>query len=326
MRLEGAVRIGVNADCCLLTWAHVGQAGFAEIGLDPDAPAGQLRKHRGARFDEIPDLQFVNPCHDAVIGRDDRRIGEIEPRLVELGLRCSDRRVALDRDIRIAVQRDYGAGDLLFDRCNVLTGDLEVRFGLLIDRARSPTGGDERLLAGILTLVEIRGIPGRLQLRQLLAVGRLERTDLQACKNEPRLGLGDGDLVRPRIDPKQQLALADVLIVCNGDFDHLAGNSGIDRLLRRAHKCVVRRDVRLLHQIVRRAECSQQDREQHQQRPAQPLSQCPFPHRIRMIAPLVRPGARIDKLRRIVLVDRDAGRHRVVGWCQRELHGGPHGH
>src|ERR1700723_1737757 len=39
MPFEGAVRINVDVDCCLLTRTHMGQAGFAEIRLDPDTPA-----------------------------------------------------------------------------------------------------------------------------------------------------------------------------------------------------------------------------------------------------------------------------------------------
>jgi hypothetical protein len=108
--------------------------------------------------------------------------------------------VAIDLDVRIAVQRDHGAGDLLFDRCDVLTGYLEIPLGSLIDHARGPTRGDERLLAGILTLVEVRRILGRLELRQLLAVGRFERVDLETRAAEPCLGLIDRNLVGLRID------------------------------------------------------------------------------------------------------------------------------
>src|ERR1700731_3802968 len=37
MRFEGAIWISVDIDYCVLTRAHVGQAGFAEVRLDPDA-------------------------------------------------------------------------------------------------------------------------------------------------------------------------------------------------------------------------------------------------------------------------------------------------
>jgi hypothetical protein len=151
--------------------------------------------------------------------------------------------LAARTDIRIAVQRDHRAGDLLFDRCDVLTGDLEIRLGALIDRPRCPVRGDQRLLSGILTLTEVRGILCRLKLRQLLAVGGLERLDLETRATEPRLGLIDRNLVRFGIDPEQQLALLDALIVLNGDFNHLAGNPRVDRHLRCADERVVRRDI-----------------------------------------------------------------------------------
>ena len=136
VRLERAIRISVDVDRRLLTWTHVGQAGFAEIRLDPDAPARQQREHGGAGIDEVADLQVVDPRHDAVVGRRHRRIGEIEPGTVELGLGGANRRMAIDLDIRIAVQRNDGVGDLLFDRCDVLAGDLEIRLGSF-DRPRA---------------------------------------------------------------------------------------------------------------------------------------------------------------------------------------------
>ncbi len=62
-------------------------------------------------------------------------------------------------------------------------------------------------------LVEVRGIVRRLQLGQLLAIGGLERVDLEARAAQLRLGLVDGNLVRLRIDPEQQLPPLDALII-----------------------------------------------------------------------------------------------------------------
>ena len=105
MRPERTIRISIDVDRCLLTWMHVGQARFAEIGLDPDASARQQREHGGARIDEVADLEVLDPRHDAVVGRRNRRIGKIEPGAVELGLGCADRRVAIDLDVWIAARR-----------------------------------------------------------------------------------------------------------------------------------------------------------------------------------------------------------------------------
>ena len=213
MRLEGAIRKSVDVDCRRLTRTHVGQAGFAEIRLDPDAPARHHREHGGSGIDEVADLQVVDPCHDAVIGRHHRRVGEIELGPVELRLGRADGRMAIDFDIRIAVQRGHGVGDLVFDRGDVLTSDLEIHIGLVKDLARRPTVGDKRFPSRILTLVEVRGSVRRLELGQLLAPGGLELVDLETRAAEPRLGLIDRDLVRFRIDPEQELAPLDMLIV-----------------------------------------------------------------------------------------------------------------
>ena len=279
VRLELAIRISVDVDRCLLTRTHVSEAGFAEIRLDPDAPARHQREHGRTGIDEAADLEVVDLRHDAVVGRRHRRIGEIEPSTVELRLGRADRRMAVVLDVRIAVQRNYGVGDLLFDRCDVLTSDLEIRLGALEDRARGKIGGHQRFLAVILALVKGSRILGRLQFGLLLAVGRLERIDLEARAAKPRLGLIDRNLVGLRIDSEQHLALPDALVVPDGDFDRLAGNPGVDGDLRRANERVVGRDVRLLGEVHGGAEYGHHDRQCEHQGPAQPLPERPSGNR-----------------------------------------------
>ena len=223
--------------------------------------------------------------------------------------------MAIDLDIRIAVQRGHGVGDLLFDRRDVLTGDLEIHVGSVKDLARRPTVSDERFPSRILTLVEVRGSARRLELGQLLAIGGLELVDLETRAGEPRLGLIDGDLVRLRIDPEQQLAPLDALIVLDGDFHHLAGNPGVDRLLRCADEGIVGRNVRLLRQIVSRADGGQYDRKEDQQRATQPLPQRLFWHRggpvgCGTVERSAQPGVNLGELPHVGFVDRGAGSHR----------------
>ena len=67
--------------------------------------------------------------------------------------------MAVDFDIRIAVQRSHGVGDLLLDRRDVLARDLEIHLGSVEDLTRRPTVGDERSPSRILTLIEVRGMP-----------------------------------------------------------------------------------------------------------------------------------------------------------------------
>ena len=91
-------------------WVRPVSRKFASIQM---RSARHHREHGGAGIDEVADLQVIDPRHDAVVGRHHRRVGQIEPGLVELGLGCADRRMAIDLDIWIAVQRGHGVGDLL---------------------------------------------------------------------------------------------------------------------------------------------------------------------------------------------------------------------
>ena len=330
MRLEDAIWISIDVDDCLLTRTHVGQAGLAEVRLDPDASARHQREHRGSRIDEVADLQVVDPGHDAVVGRHHRRVGQIEPGPVELGLGCADGRMAIDLDVRIAVQRGHGVGDLVFNRYDLLTSDLEIFVGSVKNLSRRPTISYERSPSRILTLIEVRGVACRLPLGQLLAIGGFELVDLEARAGKSRLGLIDGNLVRLRIDPEQELAPLNPLIVNDGDFDHLAGNPGVDQFLGCADESVVRRDIRLLGEMVHSADGNQYDRKCHQQQATQSLLRWHLRHRggaagygtVKRSAEL---GVDLDELFRAAFVHRDAGSHQGADWCEIGLHGEPHG-
>ena len=167
----------------------------------------------------------------------------------------------------------------------------------------------------------------------MLAIGRLELVDLETRAAELRLGLIDGNLVWLRIDLEQELPLPDALIVLDGDFDHLTGNPGVDRLLCRADEGIVRRDVRLLGEIVRRAASNQQDRNEDQQRATQSLAQRLLWNRggaVRYdaVQRSLRLGVNLDRLRRLRFLDCNVGRYRSyrgVGQCGIGLHDEPHG-
>ena len=266
MRLDGLIWISVDVDDRRLTRTHMGQAGFAEVRLDPDASARQQREYRCSGIYEVAELQVIDPCHDAVVGRHHSRVGQIEPGLVELGLGCADRRMPIDLNIWITIQRSYGVGDLLCIRRNVLTGDPKSRIGLIKDLARRPTVSDKCFPSRIFKLVEFHGVRRRSKFGQLLAIGGLKLVDLKARTVEPSPGLIDGNLVRLSIDLEQELAPPDALILRDGDFDHLTGDPGVDQFLCCTDEGIVRRNVRLLRQIVCRAEGSQYNREEDQQR------------------------------------------------------------
>ena len=99
-----------------------------------------------------------------------------------------------------------------------------------------------------------------------MAIGRLQRLDLDPGAAEPRLRLFDGDLVWHRVDPKQELTLADALIVLDADFNDLAGNPSIDRFLCRANEGVVCPNKWLTDAIFGGSAKSQREGERDQER------------------------------------------------------------
>ena len=227
--------------------------------------------------------------------------------------------MAIDLDIRIAVQRGHGIGDLLCVRRNVLTGDLEVHVGSVKDLARRPTSWTRACCRAYSTLVEVRGCIRRLEFGQLLAVGGLERVDLEPRAVEPRLGLIDGNLVWFRIDFEQELTARDTLIVLDGDVDHLAGNPGVDQFLGCADEGVVGRNIRLLGEIIRRTSGNQWNRDEDQQWTAQTLPQWFLWHPPAVagcgtvVERSAQPGVKLGELRRTAFVDCEAGSHRGAG-------------
>jgi hypothetical protein len=125
--------------------------------------------------------------------------------------------------------------------------------------------GGQYSFAIIFARSEVGRSLGRLEFRKLLAVGRLERLDLDPGAAELRVRLLDGNLVWRGVDPKKELALVDALIVLDSDFNNLAGNPSVDRLLCRANEGVVGRDKRLFGEVVGGADHGQQDGERDQQ-------------------------------------------------------------
>ena len=243
MRLERPARISINVDRRFFAWAHMGQIGFAEIRLDPDALTRQQPEHGRAGIDEVADLQIVDPRHDAVLGCDNRRVGQIEAGPVELRFCRTDRGMA-DRsrysDHRSARRRWRRSAVRLRQHA---AGQFEIRPGAVKHNLRSRADGGERIIASIVALVETHGILGRLEVSLLLPVSRFQCGYLQPRVIQLRFGLSDRDLVWCRIELEQKLALVDRLIVLDGNIHHLAGNPGVKRLLRRADVSIVCRRV-----------------------------------------------------------------------------------
>src|SRR5690348_9914196 len=67
-------RIGVDFDRCRLARAHVGELGFLEVRLDPDA-VGDDREDRGRGGNVGPDLKLLDLGDDAVFVGADSGVG-----------------------------------------------------------------------------------------------------------------------------------------------------------------------------------------------------------------------------------------------------------
>ncbi|MNX82576.1 hypothetical protein D3C86_1143110 [compost metagenome] len=221
----------------------------------------------------VAHLQVVDLGHDAILRRIHRGVREVQLRLVELRPGLAHRRVTVGNDVRIAVQGNHGAGDLLLDGGDPLPRHFHVGVGAFVDGLRHERRRDQGLLAGKILLVEVSRLFRRLQFRLLLAVAGLEPVDTQPRHAELRLGAVDGDLEGFRIDPEQRLALADLLIVLDGDLNHLPGDPRIDRCLRHPGVSVIGRNISLPRNMVGIAQRREEDRNTHHQPGTQRLSQ-----------------------------------------------------
>ena len=248
--MKRVIRIGIDRDVDRLTRPHVGQLRLLEVCRDPDL-IGNEGCDRLPRVDEL--TLGTGKANDASrLGGGNRRIVQILLRLLGLGLRLlevckrtgflrfGDRFVLQRRcDIRLHLRK---ARLILRQRRGCLLYGLHATRAVL-DQLLLPIGLFLRILKG--------GIGGI-----LLRSGDIDRSiggfDLRPCAVDGSpgdihltIGLIERDLVVARLDPQDDIAGLEVLVIGHRDICHVARNLGGDGEAARIDEGVIRRLVRI---------------------------------------------------------------------------------
>ena len=219
---------GIDLEGRALADAHMVELVFLEIALDPQ-PRPRQREHRLRRRDVAAELELIDLGDDAVLRGADRRIAEVEPRAFERGLCSLDRRLPLGRRRDAAGQCRGNAGILLDRGRDLLARGLRGEHRLVVLRLRRDALGEQRLLARRLALRVSELVAAGLERRFALAIARSDRGDLGARAGQFGRGFVDGRLIRRGVDPEQDVARLDALVIVDRDRDDGAADIGADR-------------------------------------------------------------------------------------------------
>ena len=156
------------------------------------------------------------------------RVREVEPRRVAGGLRLEEARMPVRRKIRIAAEAREHA------RCALLHGrepgarDVEV-VARLVERVLAAHAALLQLaLAVELPGGEVDPLLGLLGLGERDPILRAQGREIGAHDRHLRVGFGDRHFERRGIDPEQQCAGRDRLVVAHPHLDHAPGDLGAD--------------------------------------------------------------------------------------------------
>ena len=207
--------------------------------------------------------------------RVDHRVGEVELGAVERGLRALHRSGAARPEIGIAAELGEDVGDVALRRGDLLARHLHRV--LRPDRSSrceaTPDAGELASAARIRAAGRRAVSSAALASADFLAVGRLQRLDLQPRGGELRLGFLDRDAVRPVVEPKQHLACVTRWLSCTAISTTRPEMSVLIIVARRLDIGVVGRDVAAAGQVPPAGAEQHDDRAGQHQRQAQPLAQ-----------------------------------------------------
>ncbi len=225
------------------------EVGLLHIGLDIEPVHLEQRERRLTRRHVLarPEIDFGG---DAVLGRHDARVGKIERRLVALRRGLAHARMVVGVDVETAAEIGEGLREVLLHRGGLCAGAVVVVARLVVLRNRDIAVADQPLLAIELALVELQRILGLLELSLLLPICRLHHVDVVARADQLRLGARERDLVGLVVDPEQQGALGDRLVIADVDLDDAARDVAADLHLVGPHIGVLGRDVPAARHVV----------------------------------------------------------------------------
>ena len=244
---------------------EIGEIRLLGVGLDPHVGRGDQAEGRLRRRQVLAHLQRIDIGHDA---RDRRQHGgapQVALRLVDLRLGGEIVGVLLDRRIGVAAELRQGRLGVMLRHAHALARRVEVAPCLVEGRLRGDAALQQVLLTLEARLVEGDVGPGLLDLRLLLAIGRLQGRELVAHRAEIGLGAGQRDLERLLVEREQHRALLDLLAFMHGHVGDDARHVGRHGELAGMDVGVVGRDVAAAGRIDEQCAGQHEDRARGQQ-------------------------------------------------------------
>ena len=269
---KGAVGESIDLQLHRLTGTHVGDLGLLEVGHHPGLFHRHHRQQRLSGTDVVADLHRL-ARHPTVGQGKNLRIGQIEPRLVELGGAQGNARLVA----AIAVQASGGLrpaqclGRLVAPAGGTARGGLQPVETFAGDRfagKERPTALQIELRLGQLGF-------GRRQTGARPGHPGVIATGLVARQSQLRLRLAQRRLGFVGVELDQQIASLDQLVVGHMHLPHLAADARRDHVHGRLDKGIVGTHVHLVAIPDREAtdDRQQQHRPEHEPRPP-PSGRC----------------------------------------------------
>ena len=209
----------------------------------------------------LADLQLVRILDHAIHRRADIGSREVQPGLVDRGLRLSDLRLLARSDRGVRVRgASTRIGELSLGRTHVVVSGVEIGAGgeaLL----------EQRLLSSERVLLDLQVRLGARDVASGAGSRRPKHLRLQLGIGQCRLRLLERDLIGLRVDSEEKIALLHMRAVADVDRDHLSVHLRADRNDVLLDLRIVGRDAAAArHVIIETADDQQRRDDQHHDR------------------------------------------------------------
>jgi hypothetical protein len=268
--VEDAVGESIDGDLGFFARAQVSHVRFLRIGVDPGIAVVDHAQHRRAGGDKAARLDIVHLGRGAGDRRFQHGVVKIALRLIEHGAGLHERRILLDRQVRLAEELVEDVRALLHGEFRLqLRGD-QPGIGVVEIRGGSRQTLGQRRLALDVALLDLDGLLRELdQSPECLQVA-LQLVEIDANGIKLALRLSEREAERRRIDLEQHVARGDMLAFLHDGAGDPAGHVGRDQHFLRADVGIVGGNITAAGEIEPKADQRRDRRHHHQKDEAKP--------------------------------------------------------